>query len=137
MPEFHPDYGLTEEEQVARVVQNMEKFAEFLSKTASFLTGVSIEEIGKNLARLLIAITNKDGESWQITEGRELLVNLELLEEKIEEFGKKNTEAKRYFKNEFIPKEMMKTGEKELSTRALRYILGKMDLREVKATLGY
>jgi hypothetical protein len=136
-PEFHQGYGLTEEEQVSRVVGNMERLAAFMLKGAPFLAGVSIEEIGKELFRLLTAITNEHGESWQITEGKKLLMDLELLRQALARYGARQPSAKWYFEHEYLPKDVMKSTEKELSTRALRYILGKIDSREARATLGH
>ena len=136
-PEFHPAYGLTPSEQVARVVGNMEKLAEFLLAGAPFLAGISIEELGKNLFRLLMAIKDKSGNSWQLTEGMDLITDLYLLEKAVNEFGGYAIAAKKYFKKQYIPKDVMPPHEKELTTRALRYLLGKIDSREVRASLGY
>jgi len=135
-PEFSPDYGLTEEEQVSRVVGNMERLARFLIAGAPFLAGVSIEEIGKELFRLLTAI-KENGRSWQITEGKRLLMDLALLRNACNVFGNHQPSAKWYFEHEYLPKDIMKASEKELSSRALRFLLGKVDGREARATLGY
>jgi hypothetical protein len=136
-PEFHPDYGLTDEEQVNRVVDNMDRLAKYLSRTAEFLTKTSIEEIGKELMRLLTVITNELGETWQITEARNLLLDLNLLRTAVKKFGHLQPAARRFFLHEYMPKDFMRASEKELSTKALRYILGKIEGRETRATLGY
>ena len=136
-PEFHKSYGLTDEEQVSRVVGNMERLAKFLVAGAPFLAGVAIEEIGKELFRLLTAIRNDYGESWQITEGKRLLMDLDLLRNATTNYGHYQPSAKWYFEHEYLPKDAMRASEKELSTRALRYILGKIESREARATLGY
>ncbi len=136
-PEFHPDYGLTNEEQVNRVVDNMDRLAIHLSKTAEFLTKTSIEEIGKELMRLLTAITNEFGETWQVTEGKRLLIDLALLKNAVRKFGHLQSAARWYFIHEYLPKDFMRSSEKQLATKALRFILGKIEGRESRATLGY
>jgi hypothetical protein len=136
-PEFHKDYGLSDEEQVSRVVENMERLAQFMAKTAAFLTETSIEEIGKELLRLLSVITNEHGENWQVTEGKRLLMDLDLLRIAVKKYGHLQPAARWYFLHEYLPKDFMKPSEKELSTKALRYLLGKIEGREVRATLGY
>src|SRR5688572_15307068 len=119
-PEFSMEYGLTQEEQVNRVVENMERLAAFMVAGAPFLAGVAIGEIGKELFRLLTAITNEHGETWQVTEGKRLLMDLPLLRTALKTYGYKEPDAKSYFKHEYLPKDVMRSSEKELSTRALR-----------------
>jgi hypothetical protein len=136
-PEFHPDYGLSREEQVRRVIGNMERLAKFLVAGAPFLAGVSIEEMGKALFRLVTVIRNEYKESWQITEAKRLLIDLPLLRLALNKFGQYEPEAKRYFEQEYLPNNVMSSSEKELTTRALRYLFGKIDSREARAILGY
>lgn len=136
-PEFHPDYGLTEEEQVNRVIGNMERLVKFLLEGAPFLTGVSIDEIGRNIFRILTAIETERGKTWQITEAKRLVMDLPLLREAVRQYGGRQPNAKWYFEHEWLPKDIMKTQERELTSRALRYILGKIEGRETRATLGY
>lgn len=136
-PEFHHDYGLTNEEQVSRVVDNLERLANYMSKTAAFLTETSIEEIGKELLRLLTVITNEHSETWQVTEGKRLLMDLDLLRIAVKKYGHLQPAARWFFVHEYLPKDFMKPSEKELATKALRYLLGKIEGREVRATLGY
>jgi hypothetical protein len=136
-PEFHPDYGLTDEEQVNRVVGNMQKFAEFMSKTAGFLVGVSVREIGKHLFRLLQVMRNDYGESWQITEALELLTDENLLRRAVKDYGQYAKPSKFYFEKQYIEEKVMPRHEKELTTRALRFLLGIIDSQVVRATLGY
>ena len=135
-PEFSPEYGLSVEDQVNRVTDNMQRLAEFLVKGAPFLAGVSIEETGKELFRLLTAITNESGDSFQITEAKRLLMDLPLLKNATLRFGYKQPSAKWYFEHEYLPKNVMNQSEKELTTRALRYLLSKIEGREARATLG-
>ena len=136
-PEFHPDYGLTQEEQIARVIGNLERLAQFLLKGAPFLAGVAIEELGRNLFSLLVSITNTHGETWQITEAKRLLMDMPLLEKAISKFGTRCPDAAWYFRREYLPKDIMKGTEKELSSRALRYMFGKTSGISTRATLGY
>ena len=135
-PEFHPAYGLTDEEQVNRVIGNIERLSVFMQKSAGFLTQTS-KEIGKELFRLLTAIKNEHGESWQITEAKRLLVDVNLLENAVKYYGHSQKSAQWFFKHEYLPNEYMKGAEKELSTKALRNILSSIDSRVVRATLGY
>ena len=136
-PEFFDGYGLTREENVSRVVGNMTRLAEFMLKGAPFLAGVSIEEIGRELFRLLNVIPDEHGGSWQLTEAKRLLMDLPLLRNAVAKYGFREPSAKWYFEHEYLPRDVMKGTEKELSTRALRYILGKIETREVRAALGY
>jgi hypothetical protein len=136
-PEFHPSYSLTDEEQVARVVENMHNLASFLMPSAPFLTGISIEELGKNLFRLLMAIRNEAGETWQLTEAMDLITDTALLARACNRFGQYAMPAKKYFEKQFLPDKVMPAREKELTTRALRFLLGKLDGREVRANVGY
>jgi hypothetical protein len=136
-PEFHPDYGLTNEENVNRVVDNMVRLAFHISKSAEFLTRTAIEGVGKELLRLLTAITNEHGESWQVTEGKRLLINLPLLKNAVKKYGHLQPAARWFFIHEYLPKDFMRSAEKELTTKALRLILGKIEGRETRATLGY
>ena len=136
-PEFHPDYGLTSEEQVNRVLGNMKRLSDFLLKGAPFLGTVSIDEIGRELFRLLTVIRNEHGENWQITEAKRLIMDLPLLRRALNSFGAYQPSAKWYFDHEYLPRDFMKASEKELTTRALRYLLSQLEAREVRATLGY
>jgi hypothetical protein len=136
-PEFHPNYGLTDEEQVNRVLGNLKRLSDFLLKGAPFLGTVSIDEIGRELFRLLTVIRNEHGENWQITEAKRLLLDIPLLRRAIASFGAYQPSAKWYFEHEYLPKDFMKASEKELTTRALRYLLSQLEAREVRATLGY
>jgi hypothetical protein len=136
-PGFHPSYGLTNEEQVNRVLGNMKRLSEFLLKGAPFLGTVSIDEIGRELFRLLTVIRNQHGENWQITEAKRLLLDLPLLRKACAMFGAYAPAAKWYFEHEYLPKDFMKASEKELTARSLRYLLSQLEAREVRATLGY
>jgi hypothetical protein len=107
-----------------------------MSKTAGFLVGVSVREIGKHLFRLLQVIRNVKGECWQITEGLELLTDEKLLTRAIKDFGGYSIPTKHYFEKQYLPKDVMPPYEKELTTRALRFLLGIIDSRVVRATLG-
>lgn len=135
-PEFHADYGLTDEEQVQRVVENFDRLGEFMS-SAEFLRGVAVKEVGKNLFRLLQVIRNAYGENWQITEAIELLTSEAMLKKACDKFGQYAIPAKMYFEKQFLPKDSMSPHEKELTTRALRTLLGEIDSKICRATLGY
>lgn len=136
-PEFHPSYGLTDEEQVARVIDNMDYLATYLSETASFVTGVSIREIGKHLLRILQVIKNEHDESWQITEALDLITDQNMLRRACTKYGQYALPSKRYFERQYLPKDIMPPHEKQLLTTALRTLLGTIDGRIPRATLGY
>jgi len=136
-PEFHPDYGLTDEEQISRVVDNMDDLASFMSETASFLTGVSIREVGKHLFRLLQVIKNEHGECWQVTEALDLITDEAMLRRACLKYGQYAITSKKYFEKQYLPEKAMPPHEKELTTRALRTLLGTIDSRVARATLGY
>jgi hypothetical protein len=136
-PEFHPDYGLSDEEQVSRVIDNMDNLVSFLSETASFVSGVSIREIGKNLLRLLQVIKNEHGESWQVTEALDLITDQNMLARACYKYGQYAIVSKKYFERQYLPKEIMPPHEKQLLTTALRTLLGTIDIRTARATLGY
>lgn len=137
-PELHPEYGLTEEEQVSRIVDNMENLASFMTETAKFIGAISIQEIGKNLLKLLHVIRLKpDGESWQITEGLNLITDQSMLRRACQKFGQYAITAKRYFEKQYLPKDEMPPHEKHLLTTVLRAVLGKIDGDVARAILGY
>jgi hypothetical protein len=136
-PEFHPAYGLTDEEQVSRVVGNMENLGEYLSRTAGFVSGISIQEIAKQLFRLLQVIRNEHGENFQITEARDLITDQAKLKRACQKFGGYAIEAKKFFEREYLPKEAMNPHDKYLMTATLRTLLGHIDGRVARATLGY
>jgi hypothetical protein len=136
-PENHSAYGLTDEEQTSRWVDNIDNLATFLSETASFVTGVSIREIGKHLFRLLQVIKNENGETWQVTEALDLITDHNMLKRACQMYGQYALPSKRYFERQFLPKDIMPPHEKQLLTTALRTILGTIDGRIPRATLGY
>jgi hypothetical protein len=136
-PEFHPDYGLSEEENVNRVVENLVRLAEFMSKTAGFLSEGAIRGTGKHLLRLLQVIRNEHGESWQITEGSDLIMDENLLKRAVAKFGGYAIRTKEYFEKRYLPKDVMPPHEKELTTRSLDTIFGAFDNRVMRAMLGY
>lgn len=134
MPEFSPLYGGTYEEQVQRVANNLIKLAPELVKDAPFLAGLGLREIAPQVFRLLKAITNEHGETWQITEAKKLLTLLPLLKNAVALYGCQVPEAEWFFKNIYS---QLKQQERELRSYAVLALLGAVEPRETKARLGF
>jgi hypothetical protein len=136
MPFFSPDYGLNYEEQVQRVASNFKKLSEHLVERAPILGGLALSETAPELYRLLCAIQNEEGECWQITEAKKLLLNYGLLRRACKKYGRIVPEAKWYFEKEYLSKHVSNR-ERELRTYALRSILGMIEHRPIRARVGY
>ena len=133
LPEFSGVYG-PYEEQVQRVSLNLVRLAPELVEGAPFLAGLGLREIAPHIFRLLTAITNDHGESWQITEVKKLLVDSELLKNAIANYGHKVPEAKWFLENVFLK---WRASERELRTYALLSLLGAVEPSSTRARLGY
>lgn len=134
MPEFSPLYGGSYGEQVQRVANNLVKLAPELVKEAPLLAGLGLREIAPQVFRLLTAITNEHGETWQITEAKKLLINLPLLRSAVALYGRQVPEANWFFRNIFT---QLKQQERELRSYAVLALLGAVEPRETKARLGF
>jgi hypothetical protein len=132
MPEFSDLYG-SNEEQVERIVKNLEKSNKDLKERTPVVGGLAIENAAHFL-RLCSAITNEHGESWQITEVKKLLVDETLLRQALKQFGGKVPEAKYFLEKTFLEK---KDNDKQLSIYSLISILGAIEPREMRARFGY
>jgi hypothetical protein len=128
---------LTDEENVNRVIENFKRLAQFMSRTAGFVVEGSIELAGKHLLRLLQIIRNEHGESWQVTEGLDLITDEKDLEKAAKKYGGYDFPTQRYFLKRYLPKDIMPPHEKELTTRALAVLFSIFDSRVMRATLGY
>ncbi len=74
LPEFSKDYNSTYDEQAQRVSVNLAKLEPELVVGAPYLAGLSIKELAPRICQVLTAIENEHGETWQITEAKQLLV---------------------------------------------------------------
>ncbi|MFC1879104.1 hypothetical protein ACFLZW_04255 [Chloroflexota bacterium] len=134
MPEFSSAYGSTYEEQVQRVSANFIKLAPELVEGAPFLAGLAIREIAPQICRLLTAIEEGPGKSWQITEAKKLLVDSSLLNKALKEYGYKVPEAKWFLEKVFT---QINRRERELRSYAFTALLGTIEPRAARARVGY
>ena len=133
LPEFSEVYGAYEE-QVQRVSVNLAKLAPELVKDAPFLAGLGLREIAPQLFRIITAISNNYGETWQVTEAKRLLMDEGLLRRVATIFGYKVPEAKWFFERLFL---QIKPAERELRSYALLALLGAIESREARARVGF
>ena len=134
LPEFSNLYGSTYEEQVQRVSENLTKLAPELVKGAPFLAGLGLTEIAPQIFRVLTAISNELGETWQATEAKKLLTDTALLKKAINKFGHKVPQAKWFLEKVFLD---LKQSERELRTYALLALLGAIETQDTRARVGY
>lgn len=134
LPEFSDKYGLTFDEQAQRVAKNLDNLAPELAERAPVVAGIGLKEIAPQLFRIITAIQNDLGDTWQATEARDLLTDPKKLTAVVEKFGFRYPQAKRFFLKEFLP---LSKGERELRTYALRSMLGAVESPELIAGLGY
>lgn len=139
MPEFSLAYGGSYEEQIQRVVSNLNKLSPHLIQNAPVLGGLAVNEVAPHFFRLLTAITNDEvdsNETWQITETKMLMVDKNQLRKVLAKYGAKIPETNWFFNNEYLSQDI-KSSEREMRTYALRSLLNLTDIREIKARLGY
>lgn len=136
LPEFSHLYGSTAEEQAIRVSRNLQKLSDHLIEKAPVLGGAALGEMAREVFRLLTAMTNERGESWQITEAKRLLVDPGLLKQAANQFGFRVPHAKWYLERELLGA-AVKPHERELRTYMLRSVLGWIEPREIRARLGH
>lgn len=134
LPEFAEAYGAGFEEQVQRVSANLVKLAPELVKDTPFLAGLGLRELAPQIGRLLVAIRNEHGETWQLTEAKHLLTDMGLLREKLSTFGVQAPEARWFLERVYLN---LAPNEWELRSYALVALLGAIEPREVRARLGY
>jgi len=134
LPEFSPAYGSSYEEQAQRVSTNLVKLAPELVTGAPYLAGLGIREIAPQIFRLLAAVENEHGESYQITEAKKMLVDPNWLKNAINNYGDKVPEAKWFLQRVFSK---FNPREKDLRTFAILALLGTIEPREARARVGY
>jgi hypothetical protein len=137
MPEFHPDYGVPLEDQVNRVSKNLIDMNPDVVERA-ILGGFSLDEIAKELFRLISITLNEHGENFQITEAKRLLMETDWLRSVVNAYGGRLPSVKAYIERMLLPsKGGLSQREIEMRTYSLKNVLGVLDTREARATLGY
>jgi hypothetical protein len=136
LPFFSRQFGLYYEDQVQRVVGNFVKLSQHLVEGAPVLGGLALKETATELYRLLCAIQDENGASWQITEAKKLLLDYGMLGRACKQFGAKVPEAKSYFEKQLLS-DQVSNHERELRTFTLRSVLGMIEPRAVRARVGY
>jgi len=134
LPEFSLEYGTAYEEQVQRVSTNLIKLAPELVRDAPFLAGLGLREIAPQVFRLLTAIENDHGETWQITEAKKLLVDKSLMTNALKKIDNRVPEARWFLQKVYQP---LSKHERELRSFALLALLGSIEPREIRARMGY
>jgi hypothetical protein len=138
MPEFSEKYDPEKpwlervEDQADRVQRVFEALNEDLIKRNPTLGGRPIKSLLTNLLLLANAVTDRSGNSWQITEVTSLLVK-EIRENVRTIFGGKVKKASSYFKYTF-------TGDSKLDkdmANALSDVLDIIKSKRVRARVGY
>jgi hypothetical protein len=138
MPEFSEKYDPEKswlervEDQADRVQRVFEALNEDLIKRNPTLGGRPIKSLLSNLLLLANAVTDKSGNSWQITEVGKLLVK-EIRDDVVSFVGYKVKKAGSYFKYTF-------TGESKLDRdmgNALSDVLDIIKSKRVRARVGY
>jgi hypothetical protein len=132
-PEFSKVYGFSYEEHVQRVSTNLSRLEPELVKGAPFVAGLTFREIVPQICRVITAILDEHGLSWQITEAKKLLINQGLLKLALKNFGHRVPEAKWFLESVFLE---IKASERELRTYAFMAMLGTIEPRAVRARIG-
>lgn len=134
LPEFSEEYGGNYEEQVQRVCTNLFKLHKELATGATYLGGLTIDELAPQIFRIITSIVNELGETWQMTEVKKLLYDPALLRRALDTFGYKEKGAQWYLKNVILPES---DRERRLKTYTLASILGALDPKPIRARVGY
>lgn len=146
MPEFSQDYDpelswqTRVEVQVARVTQNLERLHKNLIERNPTMGGQPIRDFFPNVARLLCAIRNETGESWQITEAKRFLRGYAKnkiegeLKNAVTNYGNFVPHSRDYFLHDFAPSTF---SDKEKTTKAIKNILTVCEPWPIRARLGY
>jgi hypothetical protein len=131
--EFSTDYGWEMEEQVERVVLNLERLNHELIEQNPTMGRIPLQEVGKNIFRLLGAIRDEIGENWQITEAKRLIMEDGLRKWAVNKFGQSVPATKWYFEKFF---EEMSDSERYKRTAAFISVLGAIESNFIRAKLG-
>lgn len=133
-PEFSTAYGTSFDEQAFRVARNLERLSDTLVPNAPILGGLGLKEIAPKLFRLMTAVTNQYGDTWQITEAKKVLKDQDKLEKILTRYGESIPEVSWYFWNVFLK---AKGEERDLRVYALTSLLGAVDSPAMRARFGY
>ena len=93
-----------------------------------------ILDTGPNIFRVLSAIKNEFGESWQITEAKRLIMETPTRRQAVAKFGGSIPDAKWYFEKFF---DELSDSEQYKRTSALLSVLGAVEPATTRAKLGY
>jgi hypothetical protein len=130
-PEFSTKYGASLEDQVNRVAKNLQQLHPEIME-AGIAGGIALGETFKQLCRFLAVMTNEHGESYQVTEARDLLWTPAILKLAIGKFGERAPRAVDYLNHELLGQDG-----KFDKTYSLRNALGIFDVRSAVATLAH
>ncbi len=137
-PLFSSEYGLSIEDQVQKAVDIIEKLnSEKLQQTPMMAT--SIQVTAPNLFRLLASMKNENGESWQISEAKKMLIDSYkdgLLGAACKKYGHLVPNAKWYLEKELLRENLTPVG-REARTSALISALGEIETNSLRARYGY
>lgn len=137
-PFFSPEYGLDDDEIVEKVRQLLIQLNSELIERNPMMKR-AITTTAPNIFRLLNAIENEQGESWQITEAKRLLIDHQKggeLQTAVKQFGGKVPNAKWYIEKELLREDITPTG-MEARTAALISALDAIESRPIRARYGY
>lgn len=137
-PLISPDYGLSLDELVEKATGILEQLnPELMERNPMMRRAITVT--GPNIFRLLSAILDEDGNSWQLTEVKKLLVDTYeggLLATAVKRYGGRVPAAKWYLENELLRKDITTTG-REARTTALMGELNMLESRALRARFGY
>jgi hypothetical protein len=135
-PFFSKDYSLEMEEQIQRVRDMFIKLNQELVDTNPILGGVALKELAPQLFRLVTAIKNERGETWQISEANKLLMKDSWIRKACSDYGQNIGDAKWYFEEMFLSEDVNRR-ERELRSYSLRNVLGVIEAKPIRARVGY
>ncbi len=134
LPSFSHLYGSSYDEQAARIARNLERLSPTLVANAPVLGGIGLKETAPKIFRLMTAITNQYGETYQITEAKKLLKDIPSLRAKIAKYGYSVPQVTWYFNEEYMRADAQ---ERDLRTYTLISLLGAIDTPTARARMGY
>lgn len=133
LPEFSQEYGDIED-QAQRVSTNLSRLAPELVSETPVVGGLALADTAPHFFRLLTAITNEYGESWQITEAKRLIYDIPLLRQAKAAFGHKVPATKVWLENSYMEKSRH---DRDMDTKAIIGMLSAIEPNPVRARLGY